>query len=839
MNDVLKAALELEANGISVVAVRHDGSKSPAGKWQEYQTLRASRDTITAWFEREGLGVGVVTGAISAGLEMAEIEGRGADRLAELADIAMNSGLGQLWSRLCMGWLERSPSGGYHWFYRVKWGEGEKPAGNLKLASRPSTATELAGNPRQKKQVIAETRGEGGFVVAAPSGGTVHPSGQSWVRIAGGPDTCPEVTLEEREAFHSLLGWLHEPLPDAAPQEELVPRTTDRDPNDLTPGDDFENRTEWKDILDGWTFLFTNGRTSYWRRPGKNLGISATTGHNEDRDRLFVFTSSTEFEQETPYTKFGAYALLHHQGNHSSAASELRAKGYGAGPPTIDERTKERNLSLAPFTPTFAAEQPPASNPVPKPETPTLTEGNLALEEPVASVTQLTPKRTLTDLGNALCLIDNRGRWIKYVPSRGQWLVWDGSRWEWQDDDGPIVEAMWEVIQGMDDQGDASVKLHKFRSLSRRALEAATSLAKRNSRIRVNADKLDAHPYELNTPTGIICLRTGALTAADPDKLHTKSTGIIYDPTATAPRWEKFLHTTFNGDAEMIAYIQRIAGYAATGEVTHHILPFLFGSGGNGKSQFLDVLIAVLGDYATTAPANFLMAGRDQHETEIARLAGMRVVVCSESNKGSTFDEAKVKLLTGGDKLTARFMHQNHFSFIPTHTLFLMANYQPAVGAGGDSFWRRLRLIPFLHTMPEDEKIVGLASQLIREEAEGILNWLVQGAVAALQNGLQDPATVLAATHAYAEEEDALARFVSDKCTFGPASHFKVDTAVMRREYSSWCRDQGEPELNAQQFGRDLKSRYDVGQSKSNGKRYYTGITIFHAAAMPQNWVSE
>jgi len=210
--------------------------------------------------------------------------------------------------------------------------------------------------------------------------------------------------------------------------------------------------------------------------------------------------------------------------------------------------------------------------------------------------------------------------------------------------------------------------------------------------------------------------------------------------------------------------MQKLAGYAAIGEVFHHILPFLYGAGQNGKTVLVEVICQALGEYAISAPANFLLAGRDRHETEIARLAGPRFVVCSEINQGTKFDEAKVKLLTGGDMLTGRFMHRDFFDFRPSHTLFLMGNHQPTVGAGGDSFWRRLRLIPFGHRVPDDKRIEHLDAKLIEREGPAILAWIVRGAVAVATEGLTEPAVVISATEDYAESEDHIGQFIAE-CT--------------------------------------------------------------------------
>ncbi len=430
---------------------------------------------------------------------------------------------------------------------------------------------------------------------------------------------------------------------------------------------------------------------------------------------------------------------------------------------------------------------------------------------------------TLTDHGNAQLLIGRYGGRLRYALNRG-WLAWDGIRWRRCDDDSEAFRAAIETIHAIDPAASTALRAHRSRSLSKRALESMVGLARRDASIGVPADELDADPLTLCTPGGLIDLRTGTVGPNDPAHLNTKATGCA--PSTEPPeRWLRFLGETLPDDADLIAYVQRLAGYSATGLSDQHVLPFLHGAGGNGKGVFVEVLMGVLGDYATTAPAGFLMAGRDRHETEVARLDGTRLVVCSEINQRDRFDEAKVKLLTGGDRLTARFMNQNHFSFDPTHTLWLMGNHQPRVGAGGESFWRRLRLLPFTHVVPDSEKIPGLARQLVQAEGPGILGWLVEGAVAALRDGLREPAAVLAATETYAAEEDSLARFVVDRCLIGGGLIVRVATSEMRAAYEHWCRTEGEQPLPPQMFGRELRARH-IGIARSNGRRFYTGVCL-------------
>jgi putative DNA primase/helicase len=327
----------------------------------------------------------------------------------------------------------------------------------------------------------------------------------------------------------------------------------------------------------------------------------------------------------------------------------------------------------------------------------------------------------------------------------------------------------------------------------------------------------------LNTPAGAVDLVTGKLSAPDPDEMHTRSTSRRPRPGMPTPKWDRFLAQTFGDDQELRGYVQRMAGYSASGSVRWHILPFLHGPGGNGKGVFLNVLRGLLGDYAATAPNAFLMAGAQRHETEIARLHGLRLVIASEVNQEAKFDEAKVKELTGGDGLTARFMRQDHFTFEPTHKLFLMGNHQPRVSAGGKSFWRRLRLMPFTRT--PSEVIEDLDLILISEEGPGILAWIVAGARAVFRDGLQDPASVIAATAQYAEEEDALARFLSETCIVGGGTHVRTLTDRFRQAYEQWCRREGEEPIVARQLGRELR-RFEIVRKPSNGKYAYINVAL-------------
>jgi P4 family phage/plasmid primase-like protien len=673
--------------GCSVIPIQADGTKRPAGSWKAAQSVRATRDVAREYASRY-TGVGVVCGAVSGSVEMLELEGRAitSGYGQRLREACRDHGIEPLLDTLLAGCVVLSPSGGFHIWYRV-----DGPArGNTKLARRPGTG--------QPIEVLIETRGEGGFAVVPPSAGAVHPTGKAWTQHAGSPATIPTITIEDRDTLHAVAHLLDE-MP-AEPDPIPASPVRDAGTGGRRPGDDYNDRATWDEILTphGWTKARRLGAGYAWRRPGKtDPGISATTGQREDKDRLYVFTTSTEFEAEKPYDKFSAYALLEYGGNFSDASRALRKAGYGDPDKPRDQAADLRGL--------IADHSSGSSD----------TDGNLAkvltMPPPKAAADQW----LATDDSNALGLVEAYGERIRYCTDKGRWLAWDGTRWEWQASTGGAAREYAKTWARDLPDGEKHESAWKKRSLSSAGTTAMLVQAATDPRLTVTMNDLDAHPWELNTPAGIVDLRTGELCPSDPAKLHTRVTGCAPDLDADPTTWARFLTDTFN-DETLIAYLRRLVGYSAVGVVGPHVLPFCHGSGGNGKGVFLEVLVKALGDYATTAPSGFLMASAHvSHETEIARLAGARMVLCSEVNEDDRFDEAKVKQLTGGDTLTARFMRQDHFTFAATHQLWLMGNHKPAVRSGGRSFWRRLRLVPFEHEVPEDKVVDDLQGILFRD----------------------------------------------------------------------------------------------------------------------------
>jgi putative DNA primase/helicase len=607
----------------------------------------------------------------------------------------------------------------------------------------------------------------------------------------------------------------------AVPEPEPAPRLTSVrvDDGSLSPGDDFAARVDWADILQpaGWRYVRQHGGTRYWRRPGKDtVGISATT-NALGTDRLHVFTTSTEFDT-TSYSKLGAYAVLEHGGDLRAAAKKLQGDGYGRPAPlSPDPAAVQREAVAALIPPATASASGVMLSAV---------DGTAArvIAEPAPE-----PERFgQTEDGVALALVARHGHELRYCPQRGSWLAWNGHVWAW--DEG---ERHRELIRQLarDLPETEAWRTFKRRAMSAAGVAAVARLAQSDARVVAPFEALDANPWELNTPAGVVDLRTGVMRPADPTALHTRSTRSSPDGGADASMWLMFLSQTFGNNAEMVGYLQRLVGYSAVGHVGAHVLPFAHGSGGNGKGVFLEALTGVLGDYATTAPVGFLMAqAHSGHETEIARLAGARMVLCSEVNEGDRFDEAKVKQLTGGDTLTARFMRQDHFSFRPTHHLWLMGNHRPQVRSGGRAFWRRLRLIPFLHEVPKDRIIEDLQGVFVADHGAALMAWIVAGAVAFAAGGLDEPASVRAATDEYENDQDTVARFVEDCCHVavgGAVDHVRTRTSVIREAYERWCSGEGETPVSSKALSLALRSRFGVDLAKGGkGVRFYAGVAL-------------
>lgn len=439
-----------------------------------------------------------------------------------------------------------------------------------------------------------------------------------------------------------------------------------------------------------------------------------------------------------------------------------------------------------------------------------------------------------TEDGLAQAFLAQHGSELRYCPPSGRWLRWAQYRWVWDE-----ADLHWQYVLQLARQLPRSGRWTRFHGKARSASGVAgvTRLARTSPTITVGLDELDAHPYELNTPSGIIDLRTGRLHPADRTHLHTRSTAVGPDFDRRGEVFDRFLDDTFGDDIDLRTYVQRLVGAAAIGTVLEQILPFAHGDGADGKSTLFGAIMYTLGigttGYSIAASTDLLLQRpHADHPTELAQLAGARLVVCSELDEGQRFAEARLKLLTSPDIIPARFMHGNWFSFRPSHSLFLLGNHRPAATSGGPALWRRLRLLPFTRSVPEERQDPHLPERL-QQEAPAVLAWIVQGAVAYLRDGTGEPDTVRAATAAYATEQDSVAGFVAGCCELAvdrPA--VQVTTGALRSAYERWCAENdGEP-VTAKVFTQRLHRLGVTSGRGAKGVRRYEGITLRDAAQL-------
>lgn len=825
---LLDTALDLHNAGLAPLPIKPDGSKAPAVTWKNYTTTRAGYTHVETWFTNTDTdGIGTITGAPAGALEMLELEARAVteDLLPQLTDALHDHGLHDLWARINSGWVEATPTGGIHWHYRISDGPARP---NTKLARRPATPHELLEKPGDKVKVLIETRGQGGFTVLAPSAGRTHRTGQSWTRLHGDPTTCPTISSDERDALYAIASTLDALPAVAAPTPRTTPPRQAGDP--LRPGDDYNQRATWDDILTphGWTRTRHFGGSTYgWRRPGKtDPGISATTGRN-DGDNLYVFSSSTPFDTETPYSKFGAITLLHHGGDYTSAARALAAEGYGDKQPISS--TPHNVAELIAPTPDVGNQRENMPADIPAARHLTAVDGNTVRVVEPLTATRLATGYGPTQDGTARALADLHHTNLRYCPQRGMWLSWTGSRWSWD-----YSETHREHVRALArelPEGEGWRK-HKAISLSSAGVTGIARLAQSDPRLNVHIDQLDANPYQLNTPAGIIDLRTGALTPAIPEALHTRTTTVAPDFDQPSDLLNRFLDTTFGGNPDLIGYIQRLAGLSVIGTVLEQILPFGLGTGANGKTTLTEALEYTLGrgdgGYSMSAPSEMLMARKhSEHPAELAQLAGARLVICSELDDGQRFAEARIKQLTGRDSINARFMRKDPFTFRPSHTIWLLGNHKPNATAGGPAFWRRVQLIPFENVVPVHQRD-GQLGEKLEQEAPAILAWLARGAADYMTGGLRVPALVKAATEQYAHDQDSIGRFVDERCHLAPDNPLVVQIKVgdLRTAYEQWCHDNGDTPVSAKRLTQDLRDRWNVDTNRTMSARFYGGVSL-------------
>ncbi|WP_256366345.1 phage/plasmid primase, P4 family [Methylosinus sp. Ce-a6] len=403
---------------------------------------------------------------------------------------------------------------------------------------------------------------------------------------------------------------------------------------------------------------------------------------------------------------------------------------------------------------------------------------------------------------------------LRYVAAWGKWLSWTGTHWQFDE----TLHAF-DLARAVCREAAAECNKSKIANViaSAKTVAAIERLAKADRRLAATIDQWDADPWLLNTPEGVIDLRTGARRHARPDDYLTKITSVA--PGGSCPRFLSFLDEISAGDAELVAYIRRVFGYGLTGDTREHALFFGYGTGRNGKSVLLKTVADILGAYHKTAGIEtFTASNSDRHPTDLAGLRGARLVTAVETEEGRRWAESRIKSLTGGDTVSARFMRQDFFEYRPQFKLVIAGNHKPSLRSVDEAIRRRFHLIPFAVTIPADKADPELADKL-KAEWPGILQWLVDGCLEWQRDGLRPPQAVLDATAAYLEAEDAIAAWIDDKCDRDPKAW--EQSSVLFASWSAWAEKSGEIVGTARRFSQVLEARGFAFERRKYGRGFY------------------
>lgn len=447
---------------------------------------------------------------------------------------------------------------------------------------------------------------------------------------------------------------------------------------------------------------------------------------------------------------------------------------------------------------------------------------------PATAGTTEPPAFELHETGNAERLAYRYGHQLRYCVEMRKWLVWDGCRWESDATDPAVQSAVKETVAAMiedvpaDAEGVDVLRAHQRKSYSCSQRVNMQRLAE--SEIPIRARLLDSDPLLLNVANGTVDLRSGDFREARQSDYITKMAPVVFDEAATAPRWGQFLLECmgkYDRPEEMVEYLRRLVGYCLTGDVSEHVLPFFCGDGQNGKSTLCKTLQVLLGDYAGASSSGFLMRQHFQsHPTELASLAGKRLVICQETDEDRRLDESKLKQLTGGDTLKVRRMYEDEWDLEPTHKIILCGNHQPSARGMDGALWRRIKLIEFRVTFTEEQRDPNL-KQKLAAELPGILQWAIQGCLEWRARGLGEPEAVRAATRAYRDSMDVFREFVSDAFKQDPQA--EVSAGDVAAAYRLWSRDRGAQFMSPKAIGDSLR-RLGYSQRVSHGSRLYAGL---------------
>jgi putative DNA primase/helicase len=770
-NTVAEVARIWHDAGVSTIPIVPGGTKMPAVKWSEFQTRLPQFLELDHWWGNgQEYGLALIMGSISGNVEMLELEGRACDpeSLMRIETKCAELGCLDAWLMLLeKTYQEESPGGGLHFIYRL---HDHPVPGNEKVARRPATLDELSENPSERIKVLAETRGEGGYVIVAPTPGICHPSGRQWLKIKGMYGHLQPLLWETRCKIHQAIREALDEMPEPvvhAPSTSMV----------AAPGthmwDDWDRQQHFPALLRerGWQPLGRDG----WVRPGKEPrdGVSATLDH-DGTGRLYVFSTSAEIDSGRYYSPFEFVAYADFGGDIKSALRKLNIKE-----------------DIAPIK-TFTYVQDVAPEPL---------------------------FYDFSDAGNAQRLADRdsvRGL-FHWVHEEKAYRCWTGKKWE-EDATGALTREVMDMGADMARADDeATAKWGKATRANSR-IQASMKLFQSILGVTKHTKDFDQDLELLNVDNGTLDLRTGNLHAHNSSNLITRTFNAVYDPMATCPTWERFVATMIP-DPEIRAYVQRSLGYSLMGASDQRALFILHGPTGTGKSTFLETMRMLFGEYGATAPAGaFRNRGRETGATsELHSLRGKRFVTSSETAESTAFDEELLKRLTGRDTVTSRNLYELPQEWTPEATIWLATNFPPKFNSDDDAIWKRAKMIHLTHQFIGAGEIPDMARRFMMPEASGILNWLLAGLREHLAHGAGEPAAVTDHVSQYRTSVEPVSRFISDMTESGTLAIEATATirvSDLHGLFVAWCRENGERGIGPRRFGNRMETLF--------GDRIYT-----------------
>lgn len=440
---------------------------------------------------------------------------------------------------------------------------------------------------------------------------------------------------------------------------------------------------------------------------------------------------------------------------------------------------------------------------------------------------------TFDDMGNAERFVDLFGENVRYCYTEKKWYFYNSMRWS-VDNLGVILRMADKCVEAMkaeaklylqadeESGGDMAKAFEKHMKSSRSNKSKKAMLNEIEHHLPILPIQMDRYKMALNTPSGIINLKNGDVKAHNPEYYFTKITSVDCAEAADCPRWLAFLDDIFAGDKDLIRYIQKAVGYSLTGSTAEQCAFFLYGTGRNGKSTFIDVIRDVFGDYAANIQPETIMVKSSQSNainSDIARLKGARLVTSVEPNEGVRLNEGLLKQLTGDDTVTARKLYSEEFEFKPEFKLWMATNHKPIIRGTDTGIWRRIHMIPFDVQIPEDKVDKNLTHKL-KAEMTGIFKWCIDGCLMWQREGLQMPAAVLKSVREYRREMDFISAFIEDKCTLEGT----VQASTLYAAYVSWADSNNEYCMSNTKFSTEIAKRFE--KIKGRNYNYFTGISI-------------